>query len=153
MTQEFLIFILFTVDETLPGNPIIDKPLLPPIISRNTNIDPESILNRPKTGFPQSQLQRQTLPKLEGGSFPNTNLPFDAISKSSTLISDSHASLKNAKDEDLNESKNSNVVQENSAELPEAAKKYEVVEEKNVDIQNEENASKLEAISEPSTGM
>ena len=45
------------------------------------------------------------------------------------------------------------MVQENSADLPEAAKKYEVVEDKNADIQNEENASKLEAISEPSTGM
>ena len=152
-SQDYLLY-LQTVEESLPGNPIIDKPLLPPIISRNTNIDPEAILNRPKTGFPQSQLQRQTLPKLEGGSFPptNTHLPFDAISKSSTLISDSHASLKNAKDDDLNESKSSTVVQETSAELPESAKKYEVVEDKNVDIQNEENASKMEAILEPTTG-
>merc|ERR1719491_2685376 len=79
------------VEESLPGNPIIDKPLLPPIKTSNTNVDTQAILNRPKTGFPQSQLQRQTLPKLEGGSFPptNTHLPFDAISKSSTLISDS----------------------------------------------------------------
>ena len=77
-------------------------------------------------------------------------------SKSSTLISDSHASLKNAKDEDLNESnKSPEAVQENAAEdLPESAKKYEVVEEeRDADVQNEENASKLEAIMEPVTGI
>ena len=146
---------MYAVEESLPGNPIIDKPLLPPIKSRNTNIDPQSILNRPKTGFPQSQLQRQTLPKLEGGSFPPTNihLPFDAISKSSTLISDSRASLRAAKDDDLNESTNSTVVQETVVDLPETAKKYEVVEEdKEANLQNEENTSKLEAILEPVTG-
>ena len=77
-------------------------------------------------------------------------------SKSSTLISDSHASLKNAKDEDLNESnKSPEAVQENEVvDLPESAKKYEVVEEeRDADVQNEENASKLEAIMEPVTGM
>ena len=76
--------------------------------------------------------------------------------KSSTLISDSHASLKNAKDEDLNESnKSPEAVQENAVEdLPESAKKYEVVEEeRDADVQNEENASKLEAIMEPVTGI
>ena len=74
-------------------------------------------------------------------------------SKSSTLISDSHASLKNAKDEDLN--KSPEAVQENVVvDLPESAKKYEVVEEeRDADVQNEENASKLEAIMEPVTGM
>ena len=75
-------------------------------------------------------------------------------SKSSTLISDSHASLKNAKDEDLNESTKSPEVKENVVDLPESAKKYEVVEEeRDADVQNEENASKLEAIMEPVTGM
>ena len=76
-------------------------------------------------------------------------------SKSSTLISDSHASLKNAKDEDLNESNKSPELQENAVvDLPESAKKYEVVEEeRDADVQNEENASKLEAIMEPVTGM
>ena len=74
--------------------------------------------------------------------------------KSSTLISDSHASLKNAKDEDLNESNKAPEVQENVVDLPDSAKKYEVVEEeRDADVQNEENASKLEAIMEPVTGM
>ena len=37
-------------------------------------------------------------------------------------------------------------------DLPESAKKYEVVEEKDADVQNEENESKLEAIMVPNTG-
>ena len=56
----------------------------------------------------------------------------------------------------MNESnKSPEAVQENAVEdLPESAKKYEVVEEeRDADVQNEENASKLEAIMEPVTGM